>query len=149
MPVIGDPQKLGQLARTIQRLSEVPARAAKRAATVITKMLRQSYDAQATPYGRAWAGYTDGSIKRGRRPPMLIETRASRRGLMAIPTAGAGIRIVFPTESKGRGGSPGYLRYHAFGTKHMVAREFLPMHGFPAKWREALDAITKEEFRKP
>lgn len=148
MPFVGNPMRIGQLARNIQTLADVPARASRAAAAAIKRLLLESFDAQSNPYGSRWAPYTDGSKRRGRRLPLLRETNNIRNSLDVLPMAGSGIRIQFDNASRGKGGSTNYLRYHQWGTKWMEPRMVLPDNRFPAAWRKAIDAAVREAYKR-
>lgn len=147
MPFIGNPARLGQLARTLERLGEVPSRAAAPIAEAIEQRLQDDFAAESNSYGRTWAGYSAGSIRRGRTPPMLQETRNLVDSLRVVPMAGSGVRIVWDMTSSGDGGSAGYPRFHFEGTKYMPIRSFLPDSGMPATWAADIKRIMTETFR--
>jgi hypothetical protein len=91
-----------------------------RASELLAEQLRASlvagYDNSRDPSGNAWATYTPGSLRRGRRNPVyLADTFAMRESMTVLPTA-HGVTVHFD----GPGG------FHHFGTRHMAARRLVP-----------------------
>lgn len=134
MPLYGDMDKLGQLIRNLERLSEVPSQVSKEVVGKITQELQNEYKAGQDSYGKAWAPLKPSTLKRGRTPPPLTSTGKMSGGTKAFPLPNAGVGINLPF--------PGF--FHQKGTKNMAARKVLPEKTLPKNWYAAIkDAATK------
>lgn len=128
-------RNFGQFARVLHELARVPSRVAVLAAPRLRRLVTEQFTKQQDPYGAAWAPLTAGSIQRGRRPPVLTDTSAMRRGIRVRPMAGAGLSITIPAP---------YAGFHQTGTSLMVSRPIFPRAGMPRKWRKALELSFRE-----
>lgn len=130
------PTKFGQFARALRELAKVPAKVARDAAADITKIMRRNFAAGLDPYGRPYAALTEGSIKRGRRPPPL---RKFRRAAKAMPLSGSGISIQIDHPQAG---------FHQTSTSRMAKRIVMPDGAVPATWREAIQKRLTQSIRE-
>lgn len=146
MPFRGNTKKIASVARSIQKLSDVPDRAARAVAEDISEFIQDEFDGGADPYGRAWADLTESTLKR--RPyrgfPPLTDSGDLRDSVEVTPVKGRGVVIKFVGGSR----SAESAGFHQFGTENMVARRILPNNGLPALWREALSAAVKKAVRQ-
>jgi hypothetical protein len=140
--------EIGRLQATMDRLAQVPRRAATIAAPGLTRLLQAEFREGKDPYGRAWAPLRPATLATGRRPPPLTGfTRALKRGTRAEqPRANyAGIRLVV--------GAPyGYFAQVGFrnartGTR-VPSRRILPQHGVPRAWSAVLDRAVSQAARQ-
>jgi hypothetical protein len=127
---------MGQLARNLERLAHVPSQASASAAERISGLLQDEFDAGNDPYGRAWAPLRPSTLRAGRTPPPLTNTRAMRDGLTVAPLSGGGIGVSFA--------SPTPAVFHQKGTSRMVARKILPEGTMPKTWNAAIVAASSE-----
>jgi hypothetical protein len=118
----------------IEQLARVPAIVAEKASPVIAGLIQAEFDAGRSPYGETWAALRPSTVKRGRRPPPLTDTRAMRDSTKVAP-GGAG--IVGSINSK-----PAV--FHQYGTSKMAARQIFPEAELvPTAWCEELDKATE------
>lgn len=123
-------------------LKRVPSRISSKGSREIKRLWLRNWRAGLDPYGIPWAPYTDASIRRGRRRPLLVDTRRLINSLEVTPLQSAGIRISI-------GGNPVPLAFHQRGTSRMVARQVVPSAargGLPPAWRARLRAIARDAF---
>lgn len=139
MGLSGDFAGLGQLARNIERMARIPARAAALAAPAIAREIDAQFTTGHDPYGRPWAPLRPSTIAKGRKPPPLTDTREMRDGATVRPMQGAGIAITFASEIP--------AIFHNKGTRYMARREILPTNVFPASWERALEQATAAAFK--
>lgn len=130
----GNMNGLGQLARNIARLGEVPSRVARDGAAGIARHIDHQFDSGTDPYGRPWAPLRPATLRRGRHAPPLTDTHAMRDGIAVRPQAGAGIAITFASDVP--------AGFHQGGTVNMVARKILPEGTLPRTWNEALSGAA-------
>lgn len=127
-----------QAARSLRDLVKVPTQIAPVVAKRIKKDIERYFSAGTDPYGKPWASLKESTIRKGRTPPPLTDTRAGRRGIKVAPMRGAGIKITSDV---------GYMVYHMRATEHRAARKFLPEGVMPANWfkiwQQELDKIIK------
>lgn len=123
-------RNFGQFARVLRELSRVPSRVAVVAAPKIRRLITEQFTREQDPYGAAWAPLTESSLRRGRRPPVLTDTRRMRGGVRVQPMVGAGLSVTIPAP---------YAGFHQTGTQHMVARPIYPRAGMPPRWRAAIE----------
>lgn len=133
----GNLSGLGQLARNVGRLAEVPSRVAPEAAQRIAQLIEEEFQGEADPYGSGWPPHAAATIKRWGDHPILTLNGEMREGVTVTPMQGAGIAIEFSVE---------YAGYHQAGTGRMPAREVLPSNTMPALWSEALNVATRQAF---
>lgn len=132
-------KNFGQLAGMMRELSKVPSKVSRKVAPKIRRLVTEQFNAQTSPYGAPWAPYAASSIKRGRRPPLLVETGRLRRGIRVTPSQGAGITITVSAE---------YAGYHQTGTADMPARPIVPTNVLPAKWRAAIKRALTDAIKE-
>lgn len=138
----GDISKMGQLAANIGRLASVPARASKRVAKEIARLVGEEFDAQADPYGRAWKPHMAVTEKRWGMHPILDLTGEMRRSVHVKPLSGAGVGITI--DHPGEDHQTGWDGPQGSGP----ARPVLPGGRLPAQWREAIDAAVGTTIRE-
>jgi len=136
MALISD---LVNLRATLNRLArEVPSRIARRGAQGITNQIHRDTSSGLDCYGRPFVPLAVATIRRGRRPPPMVDTGASLDGTSARPLRGAGIAIVLG----------GAYQHHLRASGTRPAREVLPVRGpMPASWRRRLDAAADNEMK--
>lgn len=131
-------RNFGQLAQAVRKLASVPAAVSREAAPAIKALIAEQFSSESDPYGNAWAPYSPGSIKRGRKPPLLDETGALKDAQVE-PLPGAGISVTF---------GPEYAGFHQTGWKWAPARRLFPNGPLPATWRAALQSIHERVIRE-
>jgi len=139
--ITGDLVGLGQLARNLRKLSEVPAQASREAAEGIARAIDQEFSEGVDAYGNPWAELAESTLDKGRAPPPLTDTERHGPGMGVRVSAqrGAGIAITFDAP---------YAGYHQTGTKHMPARQPLPTGVMPATWNEAIRSALESRLEK-
>lgn len=130
-----------QASRSLRDLVKVPAQIAPAVAKRIKKDIEKYFSAGTDPYGKPWAPLRPATIKKGRHPPPLTDTRAGRRGITVTPMKGAGIQIKSDTP---------YMVYHMREAGNRAARKFLPEGVVPAAWykiwQQELDRMIKARY---
>lgn len=139
MALHGDIRKLGLLQANLRRLAEVPATASREVAEQITGRLDAGFSAGTDPYGRGWAPLAPATLRKGRHPPPLTDTRRLRSGTVARPRAGAGVALLT---------GDAYGGYHQTGTRHMPARPILPRGSMPATWNAIIRTAVANAARR-
>lgn len=127
-------RQIGRLEELLRKLSEVPRHVAEDVAPEINRLVQAQFEDGKDPYGKPWAPLKKSTLKKGRRPPPLTDTRQLRNNTRVYPYRNS-IRVVV--------GMP-YGYFHQVGTRNMAARRILPQAGMPKAWNEAL----KASFRK-
>jgi len=132
--------QIGRLEQSVAKLAEIPRKIAEDVAPEINRLIQKQFSEGKDPYGRAWAPLKASTLKTGRKPPPLTDTRKMRDGtkVYVIRANYAGLRIVV--------GEP-YGYFHQVGTKNMKARPILPQYGIPAAWKRALDESARRVVR--
>lgn len=132
--------QIGRLEQSIAKLAEIPRKIAEDVAPTINALIQKQFDEGKDPYGRAWAPLKPSTLRSGRNPPPLTDTKRMRDGtkVYVLRANYAGLRIVV--------GEP-YGYFHQVGTKDMVARRILPDAGIPAAWKQAFDASARRVSR--
>lgn len=141
MPFTGDVKVIGNLARNLRKLGDVPSRIAKRVADGITEELEHQFDTGTDPYGNAWAAIADATLRRrsyskSRIP--LTDSGAMAAKTYAKPLPGKGVAVVVA--------APGAI--HQTGSKFMPARKILPDRGLPEIWKRIIDDAARDAFRE-
>lgn len=133
-------QTIRDFAAKVRKWARVPSRVATPFSKYVEEDLRRTFTAQTTPEGDPWDPYTAGSIRRGRRPPLLQESGALLASLRAEALQGAGVRARFADDK---------ANLFQLGTKHMVARRILPRgRKLLPRWRTTLVRLIREEYRR-
>ena len=132
-------QGMKELRAGLRELPTIPSQVSTPFAAYVRNSLAQSFGKQSDPYGNAWAPYRPASIARGRKPPLLVETRALKGSRFVNPLAGAGIEL---------GYSDPKADLFQFGTDRMVARPVLPDDIMPRAWVETLNRLWREKLRE-
>ena len=124
----GDISKLGRLTDNLRRLAEVPSRSSKFAAEQLATAIDHQFTNGVDPYGNPWAPLKPSTLKKGRTPPPLTDTHATRDSVDVTPMSGAGIKVTidFPAE------------IHQKGSENMEARKIFPEGPFPIIWDQAI-----------
>ncbi len=130
----GDISRMGQLASNLRKLASVPARAAARVAIEIKALVDEEFEAQADPYGNAWAPHAPATVERWGEHSILDLSGEMRRSVEVAPMrhAGVSITIAHPGEDH----QTGWSGPQGKGP----ARPVLPGGTMPSRWREAIDA---------
>lgn len=137
----GDISKMGRLAENIGKLASVPSRASARVAVEIKALIQQEFDAQADPYGNAWAPHAPATIERHGSHAILDLSGDMRRSLDVRPMRGAGVSITIDHPSEDH--QTGWDGPQGKGP----ARPILPRAGLPPLWKEAIDAAVLAEIQ--
>lgn len=136
MGFTGDIAELGKLVDNLGRLASVPSQVAADASERIAGLIAQEFEAQADPYGDAWADHTEGTVKRWGEHEILDLSGGMRGSVDVRPMRGAGIAITIDDVAG----------FHQGGTVDMVARPVLPSDDMPPLWEEALEAAGNARF---
>lgn len=136
MAFTGPIAKLGQLARNIRKLAEVPSRAAPAVAERIAELVDAQFDAETDPYSNPWQALAASTLDRKRRAgaaglPILSRSEDMRASVSVTPLPGSGVAITISHPAE----------LHMRGTGKMPARHILPVNVMPAEWT----AIIREE----
>jgi hypothetical protein len=131
--------KLGQFARNLRRLAEVPSRASRASSEALRDLIRAQFVNEVDPYGNAWEPLAESTIARKYGDDRILR-RSDRmfNGLRVTPISGGGIRIELAP----------YGAFHQTGSKNMPARPILPMGTFPKTWSDALKRAARGEVRR-
>lgn len=136
----GDSRALLNLGARLRELASVPSQAAKTASEDIADLIEKEFEAGNDPYGKPWAPLRPSTLKRGRRPPPLTDTRQLRESVEVKPAKGAGIQITMDEV-------PGV--FHQSGTKNMAKRAILPDgQKMPDPWTQAIADATDDAVQK-
>lgn len=128
----------GDLSDRLGDLASIPARVAKDASKRIASLIDTQFNDGVDPYGEPWAPLMPATIKKGRTPPPLTDTRAMRDGVTVSPGKGAGVTIEIEAD---------YAQYHQAGTANMVARPILPAEAdLPDEWQDAIESSLHKAF---
>ncbi len=128
----------GDLIDRLGELASVPSRVAKDASKRIAKLIDDQFNNGVDPYGNPWAPLMPATLKKGRRPPPLTDTRAMRDGVSVAPRAGAGVAIEIDAD---------YAQFHQGGTANMEARPILPAESeLPDEWQDAIESSLHKAF---
>lgn len=122
-------QEMFQFSRTARGLLTVPAQIASTAAPMLTRLIRSQIDAGTDPYGKRQAPLAASTLAKGRRPPPLVATGASRDETRFKARPGAGVALYLG----------GWLPLHQSATKHRPARPVAPRGPLPPAWRKAIE----------
>jgi hypothetical protein len=133
-----DAAEAAAIRKGIENLAGIPSRVAGPVAKSIRRLITKQFNRGRDPFGRPWAALAAATIRKGRRPPPLTDTRKMRRGIRVLPARPAGITIEVP--------NPG--GFHQFGTRHMPKRQILPLQPpvLPKAWTRAITKHTDDEF---
>lgn len=123
--------ELHALRGNLAALTGVPARLAERGSTRLTRIIRANTAAGLDAYGKPFRPLAASTLRRGRRPPPMVDTTNSLSETRARPLRASGIAIVL-------GGA--YV-YHVQSYKMRPARSVIPERsGLPVSWNAALRA---------
>ncbi len=133
-------EAMSRMGRAIRQLADVPATAAREAASAIEKLADSEFDLERDPYDRPWAPLLESTLKRKGGDARILQRSDVMRGTLAVlPMRGAGIaaRIDSPAE------------FHQVGTKDMQKRMILPDNrGIPSTWRDAIADAADAAFER-
>lgn len=129
---------LATFARSLNALSGVPARASRKAAEGIQRLVDHEFDAGSDPYGRPWKGLRPATIAKGRTPPPLTDSGALAGGTEVRAARGAGIQVEV---------GESYGAFHQTGTRYMAARPILPTGPLPKAWQAEIDLALADAFK--
>ena len=136
----GNARNLINLGNRLRELASVPSQAAKAASEDIADLIEGEFEAGNDPYGKPWAPLKPSTLKRGRRPPPLTDTRQLRESVDVKPMKGAGIQVTLDEV-------PGV--FHQTGTKDMAKRAILPDgKKMPEPWTQAIADACDEAVQK-
>jgi hypothetical protein len=130
--------KLDYMIRSLERLAVVPRQLAVAAAPEITRLQRAQYAAGTDPYGKAWKALAASTIKKGRRPPPLTDTRRMKNTTITIPLFAGRIGLRHFVHAP-----YGIHHQHGAPRANLPKREILPTRGLPPSWRIVLDAQVR------
>jgi phage gpG-like protein len=144
MATSGASAGMGLLAANLRKLAGVPSRVSREVSGELRDLIEEEFDAGADPYGDSWAPIlpsTEAQRSQTTLPP-LSDRERMRESLRVRPARGAGVAITIDDPAgihqtgwkNGGNGSSG------------PARPILPRAGFPARWREAIDAATERQI---
>ena len=85
-------------------------------ATSLREKLEGEFNTSTGPDGSAWASYTPGSIRRGRRPPVSLVESFRMLNSMTVSPTGQGVYVQFASPAG----------HHHYGTRNMEARRIVP-----------------------
>jgi phage gpG-like protein len=134
------PINAAKLAKIMRDMSKMPSRVSATIASDLSKEVQRNFDRGVDPSGKPWRKLAKSTLKRGRRPPPLTDTRKGRRSVKVAAMPGAGIRFTVGVL---------YMIYHLLGgpksekfpAGQPPKRSFLPLGTqVPATW---LKIITK------
>lgn len=131
-------REMFQFARTAKQLLNVPAQIASTAAPMLTKVLRTQIDAGTDPYGKRQAPLAPSTLAKGRRPPPLVATGASRDETRFKARPGAGVALYLG----------GWLPLHQSATKYRPARPVAPRGPLPPAWRKAIEEAAEKVLKR-
>lgn len=97
--------------------------------------IQANFDLGRDPYRKTWAPLAPSTIKRGRFPPPLTDTRKGRQGVKVKPMQSGGIKLL---------NSVDYMGIHQKGAPNIPRRSFFPDNTLPKRWNE----IWEEELEK-
>lgn len=127
-----------KMRKVLKALLVVPAKLADRGALRITKDWKMMYAAGNDAYGRPWARLAPSTLARKKGPGILRESEETFDATRAVPSAGAGIKLVTgPTAA-----------YHQEAVGSRPARPVIPLEGVPSRWVELLRPIGVDLSRK-
>ena len=131
--------KLEYVIRSLERLAVVPRQLAVDAAPEITRLQRAQYAAGTDPYGARWKALAAATLRKGRRPPPLTDTKRMKNTTITIPLLAGRIGLRHFVHAP-------YGVHHQYGSPraNLPKREILPMRGLPPAWRIALDTKVRE-----
>lgn len=126
--------ELHALRGNLAALTGVPARLAVRGSNRLTRIIRANTSAGLDAYGKPFRALASSTLRRGRKPPPMVDTTLSLSETRARPLAGSGIAIVLG----------GAYMHHVRSYKTRPARSVLPERsGLPVSWNAAL---REEEY---
>lgn len=125
------------LAKTLRALTKVPSHISPAFAAWATKRIRADIRQGKTSYGQAYAPLKASTVRRKGHSKPLIRSRKLVGTAGAKPLPGGGV---------GLDAGPASRRFLITGTKHMVARPYLPVNTLPATWRAELARLSHEAF---
>lgn len=137
----GDISKMGQLARNIGKLAEVPSRASREVAIGLKGLIELEYEVGADPYGHTWEPLAQATLDKGRQEPPLTDSGKMRAETAVKPMRTAGVSITIPHPSEDH--QTGWNGPQGSGP----ARPILPSGTFPATWNEVLRNAVGREVR--
>ncbi len=122
---------IGDLAKKLEALAEIPDQIAEASATKIKKSVARTYDAGTDPYGRAWVALKTGQRSR-------LNSSGKMCGTLDARTEGTQIKVEldFP-----------YI-FHAGGTVNMPARPVLTIGVMPETWSTIIEESFAEAVKK-
>jgi len=123
----------------IEATQKVTRETIKAAVPEIERLIQQQFDEGKDPYGKPWAPLKPSTLRRGRRPPPLTDTRAMRDGIK-VRGIEDGISIDVPAS---------YASFHQEGAPkvNLAARPMLPEHGLPESWEQAITSAAESVVR--
>jgi hypothetical protein len=128
-----------EFGKALTSLAGVPSQVARTVAKRISWDIQANFDLGRDPYRKAWHPLAPSTIKRGRFPPPLTDTRAGRQGVKVKPMQSGGIKLL---------NSVDYMGFHQKG-EGQKRRSFFPDNTLPKKWQSIWDEeLTKAVEKK-
>ena len=122
----------------MRELLKVPAQIATTAAPMLTKTIRGQIDRGVNPYERKQAPLAPSTLAKGRRPPPLVATGASRDETRFKAMPGAGVALTLG----------GWLPWHQSATARRPARPVAPRGPLPPVWRKAIEDAAEKVLKR-
>ena len=120
--------------KRLKHIASSPPKIAALAAGMIQTQVDREFAVGADPYGAAWAALAPRTLAKGRFPPPLIDSGATKQSVTAS-AEGTSVRVSVDGEA----------HWHQTGTSAMPARPILPIDGgsLPDSWEAAFESATK------
>jgi hypothetical protein len=120
----------------LQMIEHAPERVAQLAADPIRRLIEAGFAAGADPYGAPWSPLAASTLRRGRRPPPLTDTGATRS---SVAVRAFGPSLVATVE--------GAADFH---NPDRQGRQILPSEarGLPASWEQAIRDVASSVERE-
>ncbi len=139
----GDFGLLQATINALNGLAGVPSRVAAVAAPELTEQMQADARAQRNPYGQAFEGHAEATVRRWGQHPILDLTGGGIDSLKAEPKGGAGIEVT----------ADEHMRFAQGGTIFEPVRAVLPNNPtLPQSWREILsqarDKVMAEKLAR-
>ncbi len=95
-----------RLAQLMRDMARIPSQVSKAIAADLHREVQRNFDRGVDPFGSKWQRLAKSTLKRGRHPPPLTDSKRGRRSVKIKPMAAAGVAITVGVL---------YMMYHQFG----------------------------------